>query len=54
MYIGGARHWGVRQSQGVFEGMQNRACTSLLGVHLIEGAGHWMAETTTASESSAD
>jgi pimeloyl-ACP methyl ester carboxylesterase len=44
MFIGGARDWGVRQSPGVFEGMQRGACTRLLGVHLIEGAGHWMAE----------
>ena len=44
MFIGGARDWGVRQSPGAFEGMQHGACTRLLGVHLIEGAGHWMAE----------
>jgi pimeloyl-ACP methyl ester carboxylesterase len=44
MFIGGARDWGVRQSPGVFEGMQHGACTRLLGVHLIDGAGHWMAE----------
>jgi pimeloyl-ACP methyl ester carboxylesterase len=44
MFIGGARDWGVYQSPGVFEGMQHGACTRLLGVHLIEGAGHWMAE----------
>jgi pimeloyl-ACP methyl ester carboxylesterase len=44
MFIGGARDWGVYQSPGVFEGMQHGACTRLLGVHLIDGAGHWMAE----------
>jgi pimeloyl-ACP methyl ester carboxylesterase len=44
MFIGGARDWGVRQSPGVFQGMQHGACTRLLGVHLVEGAGHWMAE----------
>jgi pimeloyl-ACP methyl ester carboxylesterase len=44
MFIGGAREWGVYQSPGAFEGMQHGACTRLLGVHLIDGAGHWMAE----------
>jgi pimeloyl-ACP methyl ester carboxylesterase len=24
--------------------MQRGACTHLLGVHLVDGAGHWMAE----------
>jgi pimeloyl-ACP methyl ester carboxylesterase len=42
-FIGGAR-LGVYQSPGAFEGMQHGACPHLLGVHLIEGAGHWMAE----------
>jgi pimeloyl-ACP methyl ester carboxylesterase len=44
MFIGGAHDWGVRQSPGTFERMQHGACTRLLGVHLIDGAGHWMAE----------
>jgi len=44
MFIGGARDWGVRQSPGAFERMQHGACTRLLGVHLVDGAGHWMAE----------
>jgi pimeloyl-ACP methyl ester carboxylesterase len=44
MFIGGARDWGVYQTPGAFEGMQHGACRRLLGVHLIDGAGHWMAE----------
>lgn len=44
MFIGGARDWAVHQSPGAFEGMQHGVCTRLLGVHLIEGAGHWVAE----------
>jgi pimeloyl-ACP methyl ester carboxylesterase len=44
MFIGGARDWGVYQTPGAFESMQHGACTRLLGVHLIEGAGHWVAE----------
>ena len=44
MLIGGACDWGVYQLPGAFEGMQHGACKQLLGVHLIQGAGHWMAE----------
>jgi pimeloyl-ACP methyl ester carboxylesterase len=43
-YIAGASDWGVYQSPGVFEGMQHGGCTRLLGVHLIDGAGHSLAE----------
>jgi pimeloyl-ACP methyl ester carboxylesterase len=43
-YIAGAREWGIYQSPGAFEGMQRSACTRLLGVHLIDGAGHSVAE----------
>ncbi len=43
-YIAGAGDWGIYQSPGAFEGMQHGACTQLLGVHLIEGAGHSVAE----------
>jgi pimeloyl-ACP methyl ester carboxylesterase len=44
MYIAGASEWGVYQSPGVFEAMQHGACTRLLGVHLVKGAGHSVAE----------
>jgi pimeloyl-ACP methyl ester carboxylesterase len=43
-FIGGASDWGVRQSPGAFEAMQHGACTKLLGVHLVNGAGHSLAE----------
>lgn len=43
-FIGGVCDWGVRQSPGAFEGMQHGACTRLLGVHLVEGAGHSIPE----------
>lgn len=43
-FIGGAKEWGVRQSPGAFESMQSGACTRLLGVHLVPGAGHSLAE----------
>jgi pimeloyl-ACP methyl ester carboxylesterase len=43
-YIAGAREWGVYQTPGAFEAMQQKACTKLLGVHLVKGAGHSVAE----------
>jgi pimeloyl-ACP methyl ester carboxylesterase len=43
-FIGGARDWGVRQSPGAFESMQQGACTRLLGIHLVDGAGHSIPE----------
>jgi pimeloyl-ACP methyl ester carboxylesterase len=43
-YLAGASEWGVYQSPGAFEAMQHGACTRLLGVHLVNGAGHSLAE----------
>jgi pimeloyl-ACP methyl ester carboxylesterase len=34
--------WGVFQQPGAFERMQSTACTQMRGVHLIDGAGHWV------------
>jgi pimeloyl-ACP methyl ester carboxylesterase len=42
-FIGGAEDWGVRQAPGAFENM-GKACTKLLSIHLVPGAGHWVAE----------
>jgi pimeloyl-ACP methyl ester carboxylesterase len=43
-YLAGASEWGVYQTPGAFEAMQHGACTRLLGVHLIKGAGHSVVE----------
>jgi pimeloyl-ACP methyl ester carboxylesterase len=43
-FIGGAHDWGVRQSPGALEAMQNGACTRLLGVHFADKAGHSIPE----------
>jgi pimeloyl-ACP methyl ester carboxylesterase len=43
-YIAGATEWGVYQTPGAFEAMQHGACTRLLGVHLVKGAGHSVVE----------
>jgi pimeloyl-ACP methyl ester carboxylesterase len=41
LFIGGRSDWGVYQRAGAFEAQQT-ACTRMLGVHLVEGAGHWV------------
>jgi pimeloyl-ACP methyl ester carboxylesterase len=41
LFIGGKSDWGVFQRAGALEDMKT-ACTRLLDVHLIEGAGHWV------------
>ena len=42
MFIGGKSDWGVYQNPGALERMQKTACTRMLGVHLVDGAGHWV------------
>ena len=42
-YIGGSSEWAVYQSPGSFERMHT-TCTRLKGVHLVQGAGHSIAE----------
>ena len=34
--------WGTYQRPGVFEAMQTRTCTNMIGCHLVDGAGHWV------------
>jgi pimeloyl-ACP methyl ester carboxylesterase len=41
-FIAGSSDWGVWQSPGAIEAMETRACTGFRGVHLIDGAGHWV------------
>jgi pimeloyl-ACP methyl ester carboxylesterase len=42
MFVSGKSDWGVFQGPGAFERMQKIACTQMVGVHLVEGAGHWV------------
>ena len=42
MFISGASDWGTYQSPGAFERMQERNCTDMRAVHLVDGAGHWV------------
>jgi pimeloyl-ACP methyl ester carboxylesterase len=41
-FIAGKQDWGTHQRPGVFEAMQTKACTNMIGCHLIDGAGHWV------------
>ena len=42
LFIAGKSDWGVYQRTGTFEAMRKSACTRMRGVHLLEGAGHWV------------
>src|SRR5947209_13560564 len=41
-FIAGQQDWGTYQRPGALEAMQKKACTNMLGVHLLDGAGHWV------------
>jgi pimeloyl-ACP methyl ester carboxylesterase len=41
-FISGKQDWGTYQRPGVFEAMQTKACTRMIGCHLVDGAGHWV------------
>ena len=41
-FISGKQDWGTYQRPGVYEAMQSKACTRMIGCHLVDGAGHWV------------
>jgi pimeloyl-ACP methyl ester carboxylesterase len=41
-FIAGQQDWGTYQRPGAFEGMRATACSHMLSVHLVDGAGHWV------------
>jgi pimeloyl-ACP methyl ester carboxylesterase len=41
-FISGQQDWGTYQRPGVFEAMQTKTCTNMIGCHLVDGAGHWV------------
>jgi pimeloyl-ACP methyl ester carboxylesterase len=41
-FIAGKSDWGSYQSPGALESMASTACTKFRGIHLLEGAGHWV------------
>lgn len=50
-FISGKQDWGTYQRPGVFEAMQTRACTAMIGYHLVDGAGHWVQQEQPAKVS---
>jgi pimeloyl-ACP methyl ester carboxylesterase len=49
MFIGGKSDWGVYQTPGALERMQKVACTRMVAVHLVDGAGHWVQQEQPAT-----
>ena len=49
MFIAGARDWGIHQRPGALERMDGQACTDLRGLHLLDGAGHWVQQERSAA-----
>src|ERR1700719_1083705 len=39
-FISGEQDWGTYQRPGVYEAMQSKACSNMIGCHLVDGAGH--------------
>ena len=41
-FIAGTSDWGIHQVPGALENMQITACSDFRGLHLLDGAGHWV------------
>ena len=50
-FISGKQDWGTYQRPGVFETMQTKACSNMIGCHLVDGAGHWVQQEQPAEVS---
>jgi pimeloyl-ACP methyl ester carboxylesterase len=50
-FISGKQDWGTYQRPGVLEAMQTKACTKMMGCHLVDGAGHWVQQEQPAEVS---
>jgi pimeloyl-ACP methyl ester carboxylesterase len=50
-YIAGKSDWGTYQSPGALQAMSTSACSQFRGIHLIEGAGHWVQQEQPAAVS---
>jgi pimeloyl-ACP methyl ester carboxylesterase len=42
LFIGGKSDWGVYQTPGALERLQKTLTTRTQGMHLVDGAGHWV------------
>jgi pimeloyl-ACP methyl ester carboxylesterase len=50
-FIAGKSDWGAYQSPGALQAMESSACSQFRGVHLVEGAGHWVQQEQPAAVS---
>ena len=41
-FIAGKSDWGIYQKPGAIDHMETATCTDFQGLHLLEGAGHWV------------
>jgi pimeloyl-ACP methyl ester carboxylesterase len=48
-FIAGKSDWGTYQSPGALQAMEASACSQFRGVHLVEGAGHWIQQEQPAA-----
>ena len=42
MFVGGRSDWGVYQTPGGLQYVENELTTNYQGTHLVDGAGHWV------------
>jgi pimeloyl-ACP methyl ester carboxylesterase len=42
MFVAGKSDWGVYQVPGALETMRDKVFSDMTGVHLVDGAGHWV------------
>lgn len=50
-FISGKQDWGIYQRPGALEAMRTKACTRMIGCHLVDGAGHWVQQEQPAEVS---
>jgi pimeloyl-ACP methyl ester carboxylesterase len=50
-FIAGKSDWGTYQSPGALQAMESSACSQFRGVHMVEGAGHWVQQEQPAAVS---
>jgi pimeloyl-ACP methyl ester carboxylesterase len=48
-FIAGKSDWGIYQSPGALQAMASSACSEFRGVHLLDGAGHWVQQEQPAT-----
>lgn len=41
-FIAGKSDWGIHQRPGSLDNMRDKGCAQFRGMHLLEGAGHWV------------